>query len=114
MDNKIIDQYTLELEMLSEDEGKPSPVRCIATNTDDKSTAEAWMTREMSHALLGFFTGTDADYWAQQLAENRYVDLISSHTNTGVPLRYIINAPDLPRFGFSREELRPWRLEEAS
>jgi len=101
---------TIELEALSEDENKPLPVRCIATNTDDKSTAEAWMTREMSRALCGFATGNETstvDYWMQQLEDHRYVDLIAPHQDAKVPVRYIFNAPELLRFGFAQEDLRP-------
>src|ERR1039457_4824185 len=54
MDNKVIDRYTLELEALSEHEHSPLPVRCIATNTADNSTAEAWLSLEMTRALLSF------------------------------------------------------------
>ena len=43
MDNRVIDRYTLELEALSEHEHSPMPVRCIATNADDNSAAEAWL-----------------------------------------------------------------------
>lgn len=57
MMNKVIDQYGLELEM-SDNLAPPSlPVRCIATNTEDNSTAEAWLTLESTRALLNFAYG---------------------------------------------------------
>ena len=56
MTNKVIDHYSLELEMSSEHEGG-LPVRCIATNTDDLSAAEAWLTLEKTRALLNFAYG---------------------------------------------------------
>lgn len=111
MDNRIIDQYTFQLERLSEDENKSLPVRCVATNTDDKSTAEAWMTREMCDAFLVVATGIDADYWMQQLADNRYVDLMTPHPDAKEPVRYVLNAPELMPFGFAQDNLRPWRVE---
>ena len=54
MDNRGIDRYTVELEALSEHEQSQQPVRCIATNTDDNSTAEAWLSLAMTRALLNF------------------------------------------------------------
>jgi hypothetical protein len=56
MENTNIDRYTLELEALSEHENSPMPVRCIATNTDDKTTAEIWLTLEKTRALSVLLT----------------------------------------------------------
>ena len=114
MDNRVIDHYTLELEALSEDENKPLPVRCIATNTDDKSMAEAWLTLGMTRTLLNFVCGNDethVDHWMQQLKDHHYADLIAQYRGSK-PDRCIVNSADLLPFGFMREELRPWQVEE--
>jgi hypothetical protein len=105
MDNKVIDQYTLELEALSEDENKPLPVRCIATNTDDKTTAEEWLSRENTRALLNYVSGneqTHVNHWMQQLEDHHYADLI---VQPGV--RCVLNSAELVHLGFNHDELRP-------
>jgi hypothetical protein len=116
MDNRVIDHYTLELEALSEDENKPFPVRCIATNTDDKTTAEAWLTLEKTRALLNFAYGNEqtiVDWCMQQLEDHHHVDLIAPQPGGAKASgRFIFNAVDLLPFGFVREELRPWQVEE--
>lgn len=113
MDNRIIDRYTLELEALSEHEKSPSPVRCIATNTDDKSTAEAWLSLEETRALLNFAYGnqqTHTDHFMQQLEDHHYADLASPQPEAQ-QARCVFNAIDLLPFGFVHDELRPWRVE---
>src|ERR1035441_9169451 len=80
MNNVVIDRYTLELEALSEHENSPTPVRCIATNTDDKTTADAWLTLEKARALFSFAYGNEqtiVDWCMQQLEGNHYVDMIA-------------------------------------
>jgi hypothetical protein len=112
VENRVIDQYTLELEALGEDESKPLPVRCVATNTDDKTAAEAWLTLDHARTLLGYVCGNDethVDHWMQQLEDHHYADLIA---RPGV--RCVLNSAELVRLGFNHEELRPWRLEKAS
>ena len=114
VDNRVIDRYTLELEALSEHEHSPMPVRCIATNTDDNTAAEAWLSLERTRELLNFVCGNDVvhvDYWMQQLDDHRYADLISQPgaTTSG---RYILNSVELLPFGFVHDDLRPWRVEK--
>jgi hypothetical protein len=115
MDNRVIDRYTLELEALSEHEHSPMPVRCIATNTDDKTTAEAWLTLERTRALLSFAYGNEqaiVDWCMHQLEDHHYVELIAPQPEGTKVSRCIFNALELLPFGFVREELRPWRVEE--
>lgn len=111
MNERVIDHYTLELEALSEHENLVSPVRCIATNTDDKSSAEAWLTLEKTRALLKFVCGEDehVDMWIQQLHDHHYADLVTQYSGSK-PNRCIVNSVQILPFGFIREELRPWRL----
>jgi hypothetical protein len=115
MDNKVIDRYTLELEALSEHEHSPLPVRCIATNTADNSTAEAWLSLEMTRALLSFAYDnqqTFTEHFMQQLEDHHYADLISPQPDAPQPNRCVINATELLPFGFVHDELRPWRVEK--
>jgi hypothetical protein len=113
MTNKVIDRYSLELEM-SDDLAQPGlPVRCIATNTDDDSTAEVWLTLENTRALLNFAYGNEkdiVDWWFQQLQDHHYADLIAEQ-GLSKPIRCIFNAAEILPFGFQQEELRPWRDE---
>ena len=115
MNNVVIDRYTLELEALSEHENSPTPVRCIATNTDDKTTADAWLTLEKTRALFSFAYGNEqtiVDWCIQQLEDNHYVDLIAPQQEGAKTSRCVFNAAELLPFGFVREELRPWRVEK--
>jgi len=108
MNNKVIDQYTLEAEIQFENENTPLPVRWIATNTDDKTTTETWLSLERSRALLEFICGEHAESQMQILRDHGYLSLVFQQGgNTG----YIVNAPDLVRFDFSASELRPWRVD---
>jgi hypothetical protein len=114
MDNRVIDHYTLELEALSEDEKNPLPIRCIATNTDDKSTAEAWLSLEKTRSLLSFVCGNDethVDHWMQQLQDHHYADLIAQYRGSNSD-RCVVNSSELLPFGFDHDELRPWRVEK--
>lgn len=113
MMNRVIDQYSLELEM-SDNLAPPGlPVRCIATNTEDNSAAEAWLTLESTRALLNFAYGHEKDIvdsWFQQLQDHHYADLIAQQGATK-PSRCIFNSAEILPFGFKQEELRPWRDE---
>jgi hypothetical protein len=114
MENKVIDRYKLELEALSQDANKPSPIRCIATNTDDNSTAEAWLAIETARALLNFAYGNEqtvVDWCVQQLEDHHYVDLIAPQPDGAKRNHCIFHASELLPFGFIREELRPLRDE---
>jgi hypothetical protein len=111
MTNRVIDRYNLELEM-SDDFAQPGlPVRCIATNTDDDSTAEARLTLEGTRVLLNFAYGNEKDIvdsLFQQLQDHHYAELIAQQGTTK-PIRCIFNAAEILPFGFKQEELRPWR-----
>jgi hypothetical protein len=107
--NKVIDQYTLEAEILFENENMQLPVRWIATNTDDKTTAESWMTVEQSRILLEFVYGEVAGTQLEMLQDHRYLDLMADAES-----RIVLNSSDLVRFGFSSLELRPWKTEDAA
>jgi hypothetical protein len=113
MTNKVIDRYSIELEMPA-DLAQPSlPVHCIATNTEDGSTTEVWLTLESTRALLNFAYGHEKDIvdsWFQQLQDHHYADLIAQQGATE-PIRCIFNSSEILPFGFKQEELRPWRDE---
>lgn len=114
MNNIVIDRYTLELEALSEHESSSTPVRCIATNTDDKPTTETWLTLEKTRALLSFAYGNEqtiVDWCIQQLDDHHYVELIAPQAEGAKTSRCVFNAAELLPFGFVREDLRPWRVE---
>ena len=104
--NTIIDDYTLEAEI--QDENAPCPVRWIATNTDDKSTAEASLSFERSSDLLNSVYREHAASQMEILRSHGYFKLVSQE---GVTTRCILNSAYLVPFGFSRDELRPWRIE---
>jgi hypothetical protein len=110
--NNVIDRYTLELEALSEHEDVPQPIRCIATNTDDNSVAEAWLTRERARVLLKMLYGFDehVDAWMQQLADHHYADLITQQRGATSD-RCIVKSTELLPYGFRHEDLRPWKQE---
>ena len=112
MNNGVIDQYTLELEALSEHENATFPVRGIATNTDDKSSAESWLTLTQTRALLYYVYRNEehVDNWMQQLKDHHYTDLIAQQRGTHID-RCVLNSSELLPFGFTRDELRPWRPE---
>ena len=113
MQNRAIDRYSLELEAPAENTDASLPVRCVATNTDDNSTAEAWLTLEQTRTLLNLAYGDEksvVDSWLQQLEDHHYADLISEQ-RASKPSRCIFNSTELLQFGFSQDELRPWRNE---
>lgn len=100
LDNRVIDRYTLELEAWSENEHSPLPVRCIVTNTDDKSTAEAWLSLEMTRALLNLVYGNEqsiTDSWMQQLENYHSADLIAQCRGSKLD-RCVLNSAELLPF----------------
>jgi len=109
--NRVIDQYTLEAEILFENEDTPLPVRWIVTNTDDKSTAETWMNMDQSRTLLEFVYGEFdvADSELQLLKDHLHLELMAN-----AHARCVLNSHELLRFGFSSSELRPWKVEDAA
>jgi hypothetical protein len=116
MQNRAIDRYSLELDAPAENTEAGRAVRCVATNTDDNSTAEAWLTLEQTRALLNFACGNEqsiVDSWLQQLEDHHYADLIGQQ-GASKPSRCIFNSTELVQFGFSQDELRPWRNEVES
>lgn len=113
MQNRAIDRYSLELEAPTENTDAGLPVRCLATNTDDNSTAEVWLTFEYTRALLNLAYGSEQgvmDSWLQQLEDHHYADLIAEQ-GASKPSRCIFNSTELLQFGFNQDELRPWRNE---
>ena len=107
-----VEIYTIELEALSEHQDSPLPVRCIATNLNDKTSAETWMTHEKTRAMLKKLYEYDENVedWMQQLADHHYADLISQRTGAKTD-RCIVNSTELLPFGFQHEDLRPWKAE---
>ena len=110
--SKPIDQYTLELEALTEHDHSQHPVRAVATSTDDGSTVEAWLTKNQTRAslLLACSEITFVDYFMQQLEEHRSVDLISQYGSKRSD-RLIFTPRELIDFGFDPDEFRPRRDE---
>lgn len=110
--NRVIDNYTLELDALSEPENSPTPVRCIATNTDDNSTAEARLSLENARALLNLAYGNEqtiTEWGMQQLEDHHYLDLTAPQPDQTKSNRCVFSATELLPLGFVRDELRPWR-----
>jgi hypothetical protein len=109
MNTVVVDQYTLEAEIIFENENTPLPVRWIATNTDDKSTAETWMNIEQSRVFLEFVFGEHAGAQLEILRDHGYLDLMAD-----AKTRCVLNSHELLRFGFAASELRPWKVEDAA
>lgn len=61
MTNKVIDRYSIELEMPADLAQPGLSVRSIATNTEDGSPPEAWRALESTRALLNFAYGHEKD-----------------------------------------------------
>jgi hypothetical protein len=92
LDNRVIDRYTLELEAWSENEHSPLP--------DDKSTAEAWLSLEMTRALLNLVYGNEqsiTDSWMQQLENYHSADLIAQCRGSKLD-RCVLNSAELLPF----------------
>jgi hypothetical protein len=114
MNDIVISHYTLELETLSEPENEGLPIRCIATNTNDESKVETWLNLVQTNALLSFLYGNEpsiVDTWMRQLADYRYAELIA-HPGGRMRDRCVVSSEELLRFGFNRDELRPWKDEK--
>lgn len=113
MTNKVIDRYSIELEMPADLAQPGLSVRSIATNTEDGSPPEAWRALESTRALLNFAYGHEKDIvdsWFQQLQDHHYADLIAQQGATK-PIRCFFNSSEILPFGFKQEELRRWRDE---
>ena len=103
MNSVVIDQYRLEAEIQWDNEQTPLPVRWIATNVADATTAETWLSFDRSLVLLEFIYGEHAASQMDLLREHGYLDLVSQQ---GGKSHCIVNSPDLLRFGFPASELR--------
>jgi hypothetical protein len=115
MENRVIDDYRLRAEI--QYETADLPIHLIATNTDDDSTAETWMTVESFRAQLGQICGGDAtvDGWMNELENHHYTEFGAPQPEPvkgAATNRAIFKAEQLIPFGFSVSELRPWRLEK--
>ena len=109
MNTVVVDQYTLEAEIIFENENTPLPVRWIATNTDDNTTTETWMNIEQSRVLLEFVYGEVAGVQLEMLQDHGHLELMAD-----AKTRCVLNSHELLRFGFAASELRPWKVEDAS
>jgi hypothetical protein len=113
MDNRVIDDYRFLAEI--QDENATLPVRVIAINTDDaESTAESWLSMDRAAAFCNLVYGEHGASQFQQLRDNRCHELISGRGTKGTKSYCILNSEQLIPFGFSPDDLRPWRLEKAS
>lgn len=104
--DRAIDNYTLELKAPSE---PGTEIRCIATNTNDDSTAEARMDLKVANELLGFLYGNEQSViseFMRWLADYGSVELFAQPGGRTRD-RLVIGTQDLLRFGFNRADLRP-------
>jgi hypothetical protein len=111
--DKAVDHYTLELDAPSEPAGD-NLIRCIATNTNDDSTAETWLNLVQANALLSFVYGNEQSIVAvmlDQVADHRYAELIAQPGGR-IRDRCVVSSEELLRFGFNHDELRPWKDEK--
>jgi hypothetical protein len=114
MKDKTYDHYTLELEAPREPEDETLRIRCIATNTNDDSTAETLLNLVQANALLSFVYGDEQSIVAallDQVADHRYAELIAQPGGR-MGDRCVVSSEELLRFGFNRDDLRPWRDEK--
>ncbi|MGB0081449.1 MAG: hypothetical protein WBP90_07980 [Terracidiphilus sp.] len=120
MENRVIDDYRLTAEI--QYETAPLPIHLVATNTDDDSTTETWMTVEDLRAqLCRVCPSPDGDAtvdgWMQGLENHHYTEFGAPQpmpVKGAARNRAIFKAEQLIPFGFSVSELRPFRLEKAS
>lgn len=112
MDNRVIDWYRFRAEI--QDATATLPVRVIATNTDDESTAEASLSMENGAAFYELAYGEFGASQFQLLREHGQHELISGQGTAGSKSYCILSSEQLIPFGFSPDDLRPWRLEKAS
>jgi hypothetical protein len=117
MVSSAIDEYTLKAEI--QFETADLPIHLIATNTDDNSTAETWITVENLRAQLRrVCPGGDGDATVdgrmEELENHQYTEFSAPQPEPvkgAATNRAKFKAEQLIRFGFSVSELRPWRLE---
>jgi hypothetical protein len=106
--NKPINHYTLELEIPREQDSSIRSVRGIATNTDDRSTAETTLTLQQARSLVDHTYGgveTVVAECMEQFDENGYISLVAQFRGTKPDL-CIYTSQELATFGFNLDELR--------
>jgi len=102
-----VDQFSLELERLSEHDSSENPVRAIATNRKVSSkTAEAWwgLAQTRANLLSLLHDEVIAESFFQQLEDHRYVELNSRVGSTKTDL-VVFNPDELIRVGFDSADL---------
>jgi hypothetical protein len=110
MDTKVIDDYRFLTEI--QDGNLTFPVRVVAINIDDpESTAEAWLSMDTAAAFYDKNYGEHGASQFQLLREHGQHELISGHGTAGSKSYCILNSEQLIQFGFSPDDLRPWRVE---
>lgn len=115
--NRAIDEYILRAELPFDNQTMSLPVHLIATNTDDNSKAETWLTvNDLRAHLRHVCPGNEhiADGWIQQLEVDGYTEFGAAqpeHVPGAATNRAKFKAEQLIPFGFSVSELRPWRVE---
>jgi hypothetical protein len=106
--NKPINHYTLELELPRDQDSSIRSVRCIATNTDDCSTAEATLTLQQARSVVDHTYGgveTVVAECMEQLDENGYISLVAQFRGSRPDL-CIFTSQELGTFGFNLDDLR--------
>lgn len=106
--DQAIDNYTLELKAPSE---PGTEIRCIATNTNDDSTAQARMNLTQANELLSFLYGNEQSVvseFMRWLADYGSVELFAQPGGRTRD-RLVVSSQHLVRFSFNQAELRPWR-----
>ena len=114
MHNEPIEDYKLKAE--TQFETADLPVHLIATNIDDGSIAETWLTPDRLSAHLRHLCSGDptiVEAWMDELENNHSTDFISPQhepVKGAATNRARFKAEELLPFGFSVSELRPWRI----
>ena len=113
MDNRVIDNYRFWAEI--QDESRTLPVRIVAINTDDsESTAQASLSLSAAAAFYDRVYGEHGASQFKRLREHGQHELLSGQGTAGSKSYCILNSQQLIPFGFSPDDLRPWRLEKVS
>jgi hypothetical protein len=118
MANGMTDEYRLTAENQYEYEKDDAPIHLIATNTDDDSTTEIWMTLKDLRAKLSQMCpspdgDTNVEGWMTELENYRQTEFGAPQPESvkgAATNRAIFKAEQLIPFGFSVSELRPWRV----
>jgi hypothetical protein len=118
MTNNVVEEYRLTGEI--QYETADLPIHVIATNTDDDSTTETWMTFEDLRARLSQICpdpdgDAAVDGWMKELENHQYTEFGAPQPEPmggAATNRAIFKAEQLIPFGFSVSELRPFRIEK--